>query len=85
MPEDKDAEYNQRGALALEAMSRKAWDEMEKHEADQKALEVFHPMMMHSFEEGARTVSFHPQMLADFGLVEVMGRRMLDELKGLAG
>ena len=83
VPEDRDAEYNQLGALALEAMSRQAWDEMEKHEADQKALEVFHPMMMHSFEEGARTISFHPQMLADFGLVEVMGRRMLDELNSL--
>lgn len=85
VPEDKSDEYNQLGALALEAMSRQAWDEMEKHDADQKALEVFHPMMMHSFEEGARTISFHPQMIADFGLVEVMGRRMLNELNSLEG
>jgi hypothetical protein len=85
VPEDKAAEYRDLDAKVADAISRQAWDEMEKHEADQLAMHVFHPQMMHSFEEGARTISFHPQMVSDFGLVEVLGRRMLDELNSLTG
>lgn len=85
VPEDKEAEYKELGAKVLDAMARHEWDEMEKHEADQLAMHVFHPQIMHSFEEGARTISFHPQMLADFGLVEDLGHRMLDELNLLEG
>jgi hypothetical protein len=81
--ENKAAEYRDLDAKITDALSRQAWDELEKHEADQLAMHAFHPLMMHSFEEGARTISFHPQMVADFGLVEVLGRRMLDELNSL--
>ncbi len=85
IPTDKIAEYHDLDAKVLDALSRHAWDEMEKHEAAQLAMHVFHPEMMHSFEEGVSSVRFHPQMLSDFGLVEVLGRRMLNELNSLAG
>lgn len=85
VPDDKAAEYHDLDAKVADALSRHAWDEMEKHEAEQLAMHVFHPQIMHSFEEGARTISFHPQMISDFGLVEVLGRRMLDELNSLEG
>lgn len=84
IPAEKIAEHHDLDAKVLDALSRHAWDEMEKHEAAQLAMHVFHPEMMHSFEEGASSVSFHPQMLSDFGLVEILGRRMLDELNSLA-
>jgi hypothetical protein len=35
----------------------------------------------HSFEEGAKPVVLHPQMLADFNTVNELGHKMLDELK----
>lgn len=83
VPENRAAEYKDLDAKVIDALARQAWDEMDKHEADQLAMHTFHPLMMHSFEEGARTISFHPQMVGDFALVEVLGRRMLDELKTL--
>ena len=83
VPQNRAAEYVDLDAKVADALSRQAWDEMEKHEADQLAMHVFQPLMMHSFEEGARTIRFHPQMLADFGLVEDLGRRMLDQLNSL--
>ncbi|GLQ53565.1 hypothetical protein [Devosia nitrariae] len=81
--ESKVAEYAELETKVFEALSRRSLDEMEKHQADQRALQVFHPRIMHSFEERARTIDFHPQMLTDFGLAEDLGRRMLEELDSL--
>jgi hypothetical protein len=40
----------------------------------------FQPVMVHSFSEKSPRIVFHPQLLADFAMVEEIGRRMLIEL-----
>jgi hypothetical protein len=40
----------------------------------------FQPVMVHSLSEKSPRIVFHPQLLADFAMVEKIGRRMLVEL-----
>jgi len=40
----------------------------------------FRPWVQHSFEEKAKPVVFHAQMLSDFNTVDELSRKMLDEL-----
>ena len=48
--------------------------------AEQEKLAVFNPIMTHSFEEEAKIVVFHAQLIADFNTIEELGRKMLEEL-----
>jgi hypothetical protein len=48
---------------------------------EQMKLAKFAPWMQHSYEEGSKRIVFHPQMLRDFGTVEEVALKMLDELK----
>jgi len=54
--------------------------EYERLSADQKALAAFVPCVMHSYEESAKPILFHSQMLIDFLTVEELAKRMLKEL-----
>ncbi len=54
--------------------------EYERLSAEQDALGVFRPVIMHSYEEGADPVNFHPQLLCDFKTVVLLGNKMLEEL-----
>lgn len=58
------------------------WDlkEHERLQAEQLALVFFRPWMQHSFEEAARPVVFHSQVLADFATVEEICLKILEEL-----
>jgi hypothetical protein len=47
---------------------------------EQMKLGRFRPWVQHSFEEGAKPVVFHPQMLADFTTVDELGHTTLAEL-----
>ena len=49
----------------------------------QRGLGVFNPLTMHSYEEHARPVWLHPQMICDFSTVVEIGEHMLRELDGL--
>jgi hypothetical protein len=40
----------------------------------------FQPVMVHSLSEKSPRIVFHPQILADFAMVEEIGRKMLVEL-----
>jgi hypothetical protein len=56
-------------------------------QAQQSALGTFRPMIMHSFNEGAIPMRFHPQMLCDFSttvLIAELTLRALDEPPPLA-
>jgi hypothetical protein len=39
--------------------------------------------MTHSLQETAGIVYFHPQIIADFGVIEEIALKMLDALQGL--
>ncbi|MCA6114647.1 hypothetical protein J6524_06900 [Bradyrhizobium sp. WSM 1738] len=58
--------------------------EYERLSAEQKKLLVFEPLITHSIKETTAHFAFHVQMLADFGVVEEIGYKMLDELGGLS-
>jgi hypothetical protein len=73
---DKDAAYR-----SLEnRMSEADFTEYERLSAEQKALAMFTPCMTHSFEEEAKPIVFHSQMLIDFLTVEELAKKMLGEL-----
>jgi hypothetical protein len=60
----------------------KQWD-FEEHErlsAEQMGLTKFRPWMQHSFEEKARPIVLHPQLLADFSTIDGLGWKLLGEL-----
>lgn len=63
---------------AIKAHDFAAYDTLS---AEQMKLGCFRPWVQHSFEENAKPVVFHAQMLADFNTVEELGRKMLDELR----
>jgi len=43
-------------------------------------LVEFRPWIQHSFEEKAKPIVFHAQLLADFAMTEELGKKMLLEL-----
>jgi hypothetical protein len=63
-----------------DALARGRPEDYDRLSAEQDALGVFRPIMTHSFEERARHVVFHAQLLADFNTIEELGWKMLEEL-----
>ena len=63
-----------------EAARQNDFEEHDRLAQEQKSLVKYIPQMTHSFEENAKVVVFHPQMIADFNTVEELGRKMLKEL-----
>ena len=62
-----------------EAIKRRDIAKYDRLSAEQDALGAFMPWIMHSFEERANPVVFHPQMLADFNTIVALGQQMLSE------
>jgi hypothetical protein len=67
-------ELQERMTSALNALNP---FEYERLAAEQAKLFFFYPMMTHSLQETAGVVHFHPQVIADFGVVEEIALRML--------
>jgi hypothetical protein len=59
--------------------------EYERLAAEQAKLFFFYPMMTHSLQETAGVVYFHPQIIADFGVIEEIALKMFDALQGIRG
>lgn len=78
-PENMES-YRGLGERIEKANSRFDFAESERLSVEQMELVNFTPIMTHSFEENAKTVVFHAQLLADFNTVDEMGRKMLEEL-----
>lgn len=78
--EDKKASYQKLEDRMREALAHRDIAEHARLSALQKALCVFKPCMTHSFEENAKFVVFHAQLLADFNKIEELGQKMLEEL-----
>ena len=78
--DDKEAAYRDFEDRKTDALNRGALEDYDRLSAEQDALGVFMPVMTHSFEEDAKPVVFHRQILADFNTIEELGRKMLEEL-----
>ncbi len=78
--DDTEAAYRNFEDRKTDALNRGALEDYDRLSAEQDALGVFRPVMTHSFEEDAKSVVFHSQLLADFNTIEELGRKMLEEL-----
>lgn len=77
----KDApEHRKLDQQISEARLRLDKQEVERLTDQQLKLGTFKPIMTHSFEEEAKHVIFHSQLLANFNTVEELGHKFLDEL-----
>ena len=77
---DKPA-YRELEAKMNEAIKQHKFEEYDRLSTEQMKLGRFRPWVQHSFEEGAKPVVFHPQMLADFNTIDELGHKMLEELR----
>lgn len=79
--EQKDhAAYRELEAKMTEAATRHNFAEYDRLAGEQMKLGRFRPWVQHSFEENAKPVVFHAQMLADFNTVNELAHKMLNEL-----
>jgi hypothetical protein len=67
-----------------EAIKQQEFAEYDRLSAEQMKLGRFRPWVQHSFEEGAKPVVFHPQMLADFNTLDELGNKIIEELDRFA-
>lgn len=72
--------YNSLTERMLRALIEQNMDEYEALQTKQNQLGKYRPVMMHSISENVGIINFHPQILADFGAIELLGRKMLQEL-----
>ena len=63
-----------------EAAAKHDHAEYDRLAGEQMKLGRFRPWVQHSFEEKAKPIVFHAQMLADFNTVDELARKMLTEL-----
>lgn len=78
--EEKDEPaYRQFEEKMADAAKRGDFKEYDRLSAEQLRLGRFRPWIQHSFEEKARPVVFHAQMLADFNTVDELAQKMLGE------
>jgi hypothetical protein len=78
---DKETDYRDLEKRINESAGRGNFEEYNKLLAEQTALGVFRPWMLHSTVESPGYVPFHPQLIADFNTIEELGRKMIDELR----
>jgi hypothetical protein len=77
---DKEAAHRELEDRMTDAIKRRNYADYERLSVEQMKLGMFSPLILHSFEEKAKPVVFHAQLLADFNTVEALGWKMLDEL-----
>lgn len=78
--ENDQAAYREFEAKMTEAAKKPDFAEYDRLAGEQMKLGRFRPWVQHSFEEKAKPIVFHAQMLADFNTVDDLARKMLDEL-----
>jgi hypothetical protein len=80
---DKLAAYQELDERMTKAIKRLDFVEYDRLLMEQVQLGTFRPWMQHSFEEGAKPVVFHPQLLSDFlGLAELADKLLKELGKG---
>jgi hypothetical protein len=79
--EQKDhAAYCEMDAKMTRAATKHDMAEYDRLAGEQLKLGRFRPWVQHSFEENAKPVVFHAQMLADFNTLVELAHKMLNEL-----
>ena len=73
-------DYNRLEQASGEALQRNDFKEYDRLQSEQKKFGLFRPWMTHSKYEGAPSVVFHSQILADYITIDEFGRTLLDEL-----
>jgi hypothetical protein len=71
--------YRELEAQMAEAAKRGDFKEYDCLSVKQLSLGRFRPWVQHSFEEKAKPVVFHAQMLADFNTIDELAHKMLGE------
>jgi hypothetical protein len=78
--ENNNDSYQELERRMQEAFLRMDLDEHDRLSYEQEALRTFVPIMTHSFQEGARKVVFHAQIVADFNTIYELSGKFLEEL-----
>jgi hypothetical protein len=84
--EAASARYHELEAEQRDALKAHNFDRFGELMAEQSALGVFEPWMMHSYgpaEEDGKPIRFHPQMICDLGTVVELSEKMMSELEAL--
>ena len=74
------AAYRELEVKMTEAATKLDLSEYDRLAGEQMKLGRFRPWVQHSFEENAKPVVFHAQMLADFNTINELAGMMLSEL-----
>jgi len=82
VPDERMPAWRQLEEQINVALRERDLDRHDRLSEEQRAHGSFAPLITHSFEENAIPVRFHPQLIADFGAVEEIAERMLQELEG---
>ncbi len=77
---DNEAAYKTLEDHKMKASQDGDLEEYDRLSAEQMGLVKFRPWMTHSFQENAKPVVFHAQLLADFKTIEELGRKILEGL-----
>lgn len=80
VPENRLDTYNALGKQMNEAMAALNFAKVDALEAEQKALVIFQPVMLHSITQKSRPVVFHAQTIANFNTAIEIGEKMMEEL-----
>lgn len=78
---ENEARHNELDTLILQAVASGELKELCRFRMEQAGMRVFQPVMQHSFGERARSLVFHPQLLANFNTVDELGNAMLDAIQ----
>ncbi len=79
---ENDAEYE---ALEVRKRATKDNDEYDRLCAEQRKLEVFHPVMKHALDDNKPPVPFHFRLVNDFLTVEEIAEKVMEEISRAAG
>jgi hypothetical protein len=77
---DKQDAFNTLQTAMNAAAAKGDYETYNAKSAEQDALGIFHPVMLHSVVEMEHRIVFHPQLIADFTTVEEIGQKMIAEL-----
>lgn len=76
---DKATKYEELELKKNAALKAHDFERLEELDAQQRALVVFRPLMMHSYGEQAKRMIFHPQLLSDLKQISTLGAAVLNE------
>lgn len=77
---DREAEYKGLEDAKWQALVSCDIVKHEQLKASQEKMHVFRPWMLHSFQEQAKPIPFHMQLLINFNTIDELGQKLLQAL-----